>query len=92
MMAGKYYMNTSVIGATIGVASRDAIGSALTQGKAARGVTSSEKYKFGKRLNLLYLQCVCVCVCVFVFFLTLHYLCANQSSIQVTFHVVWLLQ
>ena len=64
MMAGKYYMNTSVIGATIGVASRDAIGSALTQGKAARGVTSSEKYKFGKRLNLLYLQCVCVCVCV----------------------------
>jgi hypothetical protein len=53
MMAGKYFMNTSVIGATVGVASRDAIGSALTQGKAARGVASSEKYKFGKCFNLL---------------------------------------
>lgn len=47
MMAGKYLMNTSVVGATLGVASRDAVGSVLTQGKASRGVASSERYRFG---------------------------------------------
>jgi len=47
MMAGKYLMNTSVVGATLGIASRDAVSSALTQGKASRGAASSERYRFG---------------------------------------------
>jgi len=47
MTAGIVLTNTSVVGATIGVAARDAVGSALTQGKAARGASSTEKYKFG---------------------------------------------
>ncbi|CAJ1949791.1 unnamed protein product [Cylindrotheca closterium] len=47
MMAGSIVTNTSVVGAAVGVASRDAVGSAIRQGKAARGVDESEKYKFG---------------------------------------------
>jgi len=47
MMAGALVTNTSVIGATVGVASRDAVGSAVRQGKVARGADESEKYKFG---------------------------------------------
>jgi len=47
MMAGKVLTNTSVIGATVGVASRDMIGSAVTQGKAQRGASSADGYKFG---------------------------------------------
>jgi len=47
MMAGSIVTNTAVIGAAVGVASRDAAGSAIRQGKAARGADESEKYKFG---------------------------------------------
>lgn len=47
MMAGKILFNKSVVGATVGVAVRDAVGSTLTEGKAARGVSSEERYKFG---------------------------------------------
>eukprot|EP00980_Cylindrotheca_fusiformis_P007445 scaffold1537_cov108-Cylindrotheca_fusiformis.AAC.4 len=47
VMAGTILTKTSVVGATVGVASRDAVGAALNRGKAARGVTASEKYKFG---------------------------------------------
>lgn len=47
VMAGKVLMKSSVAGATVGVASRDAIGSALTMGKESRGASSSDKYRFG---------------------------------------------
>jgi hypothetical protein len=56
MVAGRVAMHSSVIGSTVGVAARDAIGGALTQGKSTRGASSTEKYKFGeyftKRSNL----------------------------------------
>eukprot|EP00980_Cylindrotheca_fusiformis_P014613 scaffold3956_cov99-Cylindrotheca_fusiformis.AAC.10 len=48
VMAGTILTRTSVIGATVGVASRDAVGAALNRGKAARGVTASERYRFGE--------------------------------------------
>ena len=48
MVAGTVAMGSSIIGATVGVAGRDAIGGALTKGKSTRGASSTEKYKFGE--------------------------------------------
>mmetsp|Transcript_32787 Transcript_32787/g.60053 ORF Transcript_32787/g.60053 Transcript_32787/m.60053 type:complete len:462 (+) Transcript_32787:2062-3447(+) len=45
--AGRVLTNTSVLGATVGIASRDIVGSTLTMGKASRGASSSESYRFG---------------------------------------------
>jgi len=45
--AGKVLTHTTVLGATVGVASRDIVGSALTVGKESRGASSSDKYQFG---------------------------------------------
>jgi hypothetical protein len=53
MITGSLLTNTSIIGSTVGVAGRDAVGSALTRGKAARGADSTEKYKFGECGTLL---------------------------------------
>lgn len=47
MMAGTVLTHTSVVGATVGVASRDLVGSTLTSGKEARGASASDKYQFG---------------------------------------------
>jgi len=47
MIAGKVVTSTSVIGATVGVVSRDMVGSALTQGKESRGASATDKYQFG---------------------------------------------
>mmetsp|Transcript_6103 Transcript_6103/g.13789 ORF Transcript_6103/g.13789 Transcript_6103/m.13789 type:complete len:183 (+) Transcript_6103:1474-2022(+) len=47
MIAGKVMTSTSVIGATVGVVSRDMVGSALTQGKESRGASATDKYQFG---------------------------------------------
>ncbi|KAL9180858.1 hypothetical protein ACHAXT_011311 [Thalassiosira profunda] len=47
VMAGKILTHTSVVGATVGVASRDAVGSTLTAGKESRGASAHDKYQFG---------------------------------------------
>ena len=47
MIAGSVLTNTSIVGATLGIAARDAAGGTIAQGKAARGVSSTESYKFG---------------------------------------------
>lgn len=47
MMAGSVITHTSVVGATLGVASRDMVGSTLTMGKESRGASASDAYKFG---------------------------------------------
>ena len=44
-IAGKVVTNTSVIGATVGVVTRDMVGSALTQGKESRGASATEKVR-----------------------------------------------
>ncbi|EJK53484.1 hypothetical protein THAOC_27081, partial [Thalassiosira oceanica] len=43
MIAGKVVTSASVIGATVGVVSRDMVGSALTQGKESRGASATDK-------------------------------------------------
>lgn len=54
MIVGTTLTRTTVIGATVGVVSRDLIGSTVTQGKVSRGAESSDNYEFGK-LDILYL-------------------------------------
>jgi hypothetical protein len=48
MIAGKAITHSSVIGSTVGVVARDAVGAAITKGKETRGASSTEKYRFGK--------------------------------------------
>jgi len=47
VMAGKFVTHTSVLGATVGVASIDAFSSTLAMGKGSRGASASDGYKFG---------------------------------------------
>lgn len=47
VMAGKVLTHTSVVGATVGVASRDVVGSTLTAGKESRGASAHDKYQVG---------------------------------------------
>jgi hypothetical protein len=48
MVASSVAMRSSVVGATVGIAARDAVGSSISMGKSTRGASSSDKYKFGK--------------------------------------------
>jgi hypothetical protein len=48
MIAGSIATHSSILGATVGVAARDAVGAAITAGKTTRGASSAEKYKFGE--------------------------------------------
>ena len=48
VMASTIATNSSLLGATVGFAARDAIGGSITKGKEARGASSTEKYKFGE--------------------------------------------
>jgi hypothetical protein len=55
MIVGTTLTRTTVIGATVGVVSRDLIGSAVTQGKVSRGADSSDNYEFGKFDSWIYI-------------------------------------
>ena len=48
VVASTVAMNSSIVGATAGIAARDAVGSAISAGKSSRGASSSDGYKFGK--------------------------------------------
>mmetsp|Transcript_29729 Transcript_29729/g.39557 ORF Transcript_29729/g.39557 Transcript_29729/m.39557 type:complete len:1275 (-) Transcript_29729:989-4813(-) len=47
-VAGRIALRSSIIGSTVGVVAKDAIGGAIAQGKSARGASSTQKYKFGE--------------------------------------------
>lgn len=48
IFAATVLTRTTVIGSTVGVASRDMIGSTITTGKVLRGAEASDKYQFGE--------------------------------------------
>jgi hypothetical protein len=62
MIVGTTLTRTTVIGATVGVVSRDLIGSTVTQGKVSRGADSSDNYEFGKLDSWIYIVLMIVLV------------------------------
>lgn len=55
MIVGTTLTRTTLIGATVGVVSRDLIGSTVTKGKVSRGCESSDNYEFGKLDSWIYI-------------------------------------